>query len=228
MRILVVDDDADIRLFLKNRLLEKGFAVDSAEDGEQGSFLARINDYDLIILDYTMPKKNGFDVCVDIRNQENTFRAHTPIIMLSVIDEVPIKVEGLHLGADDYVTKPFFFNELYARIIAIIRRPRVREHSEITIDDLCIDIDRQEVTRADRSIYLTRKEFSLLEYLARNRGQVLSRGNISEHVWDMNLDPFSNTIETHILNLRKKIEPIGTKKLIHSVPGRGYKIDEKR
>jgi two-component system copper resistance phosphate regulon response regulator CusR len=228
MRILIIEDDSDTLEFLTKSLKEKGFAVDAAEDGEEGSYLARTNDYDLIILDYGLPKKDGFVVCREIREQEHDTRKHTPIIMLSITGDAPIKIEGLSHGADDYVTKPFFFDEVLARVQAILRRPRIRESSRITIDNLIIDSDRQEVIRGKESVYLTRKEFALLEFLARHSGQVVSRSAIAEHVWDINADPFSNTIETHILNLRKKIDRTAKRKLIHSVPGRGYKIDLQR
>jgi two-component system, OmpR family, response regulator len=225
MKLLIIDDDSDMLLFLKTRLEEKGFAVDTANDGERGSYRARTNEYDLILLDYSLPNKDGFTICREIRTHPENKRASTPIIMISVISDVPYKIEGLNTGADDYVAKPFFFDELFARIQTILRRPAIRESAVITIDDLVIDSDKQEVRRGGERIYLTRKEFSLLEYLAKNAGRVVSRGTITDHVWDMTLDPFSNTIETHILNLRKKVEHKDKRKLIHSVPGRGYKID---
>jgi two-component system copper resistance phosphate regulon response regulator CusR len=228
MRILIVDDDIDTCNYLKSRLEEKSVAVDLAHDGDTGSFLARTNDYDVILLDFAMPGKNGFVVCDDIRSQEHTTRKNTPIIMISVTGEVPHKVRGLSSGADDYVTKPFFFDELYARINAVMRRPTVRTAPKITVDDLVIDSDKQTVKRGSETIYLTRKEFGLLEYLARHAGEVISRAAISEHVWDMNIDPFSNTIETHILNIRKKVDRDPARKLIHSVPGRGYKVSIER
>ena len=145
--------------------------------------------------------------------------------MISVIGEVDHKVSGLDLGADDYITKPFFFDELFARIQAVLRRPTMRTGSVFEMDDLLLDTNRQKVIRGKESIYLTKKEFALLEYLFRNEGMVVSRGMITEHVWNMHIDPFSNTIEMHILNLRKKIDKPRKNKLIHSVPGRGYKID---
>ncbi|MCU0660545.1 MAG: response regulator transcription factor [Candidatus Pacebacteria bacterium] len=228
MRILIIEDDTDTLESLTKGLREKGFSVDGTENGEHGSYLARTNDYDLVILDYGLPKKNGFVVCQDIRVQEHESRKHVPIVMLSITGDVPYKIEGLSHGADDYITKPFFFEEVLARIQAILRRPRIRESARMSIDNLIIDSDRQEVIRGKESIYLTRKEFALLEFLARNSGRVVSRSAIAEHVWDINADPFSNTIETHILNLRKKIDRNTKRKLIHSVPGRGYKIDLKR
>lgn len=228
MRILIIEDEKDTKEFLTKSLKEKGFAVDMTEDGEHGSFLARTNDYDLILLDYGLPNKDGFTVCEEIRKQDHDKRKHVPIIMISVAGQVSHKVQGLSTGIDDYVTKPFFIEELLARMQAVLRRPQVSQGALIEIDNLSIDTTKQSVMRGKESIYLTRKEFSLLEYLARHSGQVLSRSAIAEHVWDINADPFSNTIETHILNLRKKIDRQHKHKLIHSVPGRGYKIDLKR
>lgn len=221
MRCLIIEDDPDTLDHLKNRLEEKCFAVDTATDGVDGLYFANTNEYDIILLDYALPLKNGFEVCTELRKSGN----HTPIIMLSATAELIHKIEGFHIGMDDYVTKPFFFDEVYARIQAVLRRPRTREQPVLTIDDLILDTARQKVTRGDEAIYLTRKEFSLLEYLMKHAGTVVSRGTIMEHIWDVTLDPFSNTIETHILNLRKKVDQSPYRKLIHSIPGRGYKID---
>ncbi len=224
MRILLVEDDSDTQKFLKGRMKEKGFVVDCASDGNRGVYLAKTNDYDLIVLDYGLPEKNGMLVCQEIRSSGT----HTPIIMISVTDTITSKVRGLTLGADDYVTKPFYFEELYARMQAILRRPKKMQGSMYVMDDLKLDIDHQTVTRADVPVYLTRKEFSLLEYLFKHAGEVVTRGMMMEHIWDVSLDPFSNTIETHILNLRRKIEKPSKTRLIHSIPGRGYKIDLKK
>lgn len=225
MRILIIEDDRDTLEFLQERLQEKCFAVDTAQDGVTAIRLAKSNDYDLILLDYSLPEKNGFSVCREIRSQAHRDRRSVPIIMISVTADTEYKVTGLDLGADDYMAKPFFFDELFARIQAILRRPNIHREHVFKLDDLLLDSNKQKVTRGTRSIYLTKKEFSLLEYLMRNKGAVVSRGAITEHVWDMNVDPFSNTIEMHILNLRKKLDLPRKKTLIHSVPGRGYKID---
>lgn len=221
MRVLIIEDEIDVQLFLKSQLEEKCFAVDVATDGDMGIRLATTNQYDLILLDYSLPLKNGFEVCIELRKVNN----HTRIIMISGTREIPHKIEGLNLGIDDYVTKPYFFDELYARIQAVLRRSHTQQHAILQFDDLVLDINTQKVVRGKTTIYLTRKEFSLLEYLLRNPGNVVSRRTIMEHIWDINLDPFSNTIETHVLNLRKKIDRLSTQKLIHSIPGRGYKID---
>ena len=219
MRILVIEDEKEINAFLKLSLESECFIVDVAEDGERGSFLARTNEYDVIILDNILPKKIGLDVCKEIRASGKT----TPIIVLSVKSETTTKVDLLNAGADDYLIKPFSLDELLARIRALLRRPQQIEDEILEIDDLSLDTKRHTVKRATKEIYLTRKEFILLEYLMKNRSIVLSRGMILEHVWDMNADPFSNTIESHILSLRRKIDAKG-KKLIQTVPGRGYKI----
>ncbi len=220
MRLLIVEDEKKISDFLRVGLEAESFAVDVADDGERGSYLARVNDYDAIILDNILPKKTGMEVCEEIR--KNGFS--TPILILSVKSETATKVDLLNAGADDYLIKPFSLQELLARLRALMRRPRQIKGDVLTIGDLILDTKKQSVGRAKREIYLTRKEFSLLEYLMRNPGTVLSRGMMMEHVWDMSADPFSNTIESHILSLRKKINGKGEKKLITTVPGRGYKI----
>ncbi len=222
MRALIVEDEKQILNFLKKSLQAEHFAVDTAEDGEKGSFLARTNDYDLILLDNIMPKKTGQEVCEEIRSEG----INIPILVLSVKSEITTKVDLLNAGADDYMTKPFSLDELMARIKALLRRPKEIESEILKIDGLTLDTSKHIVKQGDKDIYLTRKEFTLLKYLMRNQGIVLSRSMIMEHVWDMSVDPFSNTIESHINSLRKKINIKGKKKLIHTVPGRGYKIDE--
>jgi two-component system, OmpR family, response regulator len=221
MRVLVVEDETEIRNYLKKSLEAECFVADAAEDGEKGSYLARTNDYDLIILDNIMPKKNGLEVCEDIRKDGK----NTPILVLSVKSETTTKVDLLNAGADDYLTKPFSLDELLARSKALLRRPKEIKSEILTIDDLELDASRHRVTRRSEEIYLTRKEFMLLEYLIKNRGIVLSRSMIMEHVWDMSVDPFSNTIDSHIMSLRKKIDTGHKKKLIHTIPGRGYKLE---
>lgn len=221
MRILVVEDEEGIASFLKAGLESEYFAVDVAEDGERGSFFGRTNDYDVIILDNMLPKKNGDQVCDDIRKAGKT----TPIIMLSARSELGIKVELLNKGADDYMTKPFSLEELLARIRALLRRPTIISSEILKTDDLTLDTKQHVIKRGDKEIYLTKKEFMLLELLLKKKGSVVSRGTIMEHVWDMNVDPFSNTIESHILNLRKKIALDGAKELISTLPGIGYKIE---
>lgn len=222
MRALVIDDEKGVRETLAENLRTRCFAVDTAEDGTEGSYLARTAVYDIIILDNMLPEKNGLTVCEEIRSTGQT----TPILVLSVLSDSWRKVDLLNAGADDYMIKPFSFEELMARIRALLRRPAVMEGEVISVDTLTIDTKQQTVKREETGIYLTRKEYMLLEYLMRNRGSVLSRAMIMEHVWDMTSDPFSNTIESHILSLRRKVDKPHQKKLIHTVPGRGYRIDQ--
>lgn len=228
MRILIIEDDTDTSDYLRKRLEENCYSIDVAADGATGVQLAKTSDYDVILLDYSLPRKDGIMVSTEIRSQAHTTRKNTPIIMISVTSDVDHKVLALGNGIDDYITKPFFFSELLARIQAILRRPVSITDNRFTLEDLSLDTATQKVSRGEQSIYLTKKEFALLEYLLRNKGTVVSRGAITEHVWDMNIDPVSNTIEMHILNLRKKLEQSNKKRLIHSIPGRGYKIDTER
>lgn len=220
MRILVVEDDREIADFLKLSLKNECFAVDTAEDGKKGQFLAVTNDYDLIILDYILPKKNGYQVCEEIRRKGKT----VPILILSVKSEATTKANILNIGADDYLTKPYSFEELLARIKALLRRPKQIEQEILEVDDLTLDTKRHLVKRGGKEIPSTPKQFMLLEYLMKNQGMVMSRGMIMDHVWDMQGDLFSNTIETHIAALRRKIESPAKRKLIHTISGRGYKI----
>ena len=224
MRILLIEDEKELRESLKKSLEAECFNVDTASDGERGSYLARTNDYDLILLDNMLPKKTGLEVCAEVRSRGKNI----PIIMLTVQDEIPTKVSLLNAGADDYVTKPFSFEELSARIRAVLRRPQASLVEILNIKDLEINFNTHLVSRAGREIYLTKKEYELLIYLGRNQGRTVSRGMILEHVWDINADPFSNTLETHMLNLRRKVDSKFPLKLIHTIPGRGYKLDTQK
>lgn len=219
MRMLIVEDEYEIGEYLKANFEKEGFNVDFVQDGEDGSYLARTNEYEIILLDCILPGKTGINILAEVRAQEKTM----PIIMLTVEASIPNKIHCFRAGADDYVTKPFSFQELVARIRALLRRPYNIKNSTYTIDDVTIDIEKQEVAANGKVISLTRKEFMLLECLAKENGRVISRGAIMENVWNMNVDPFSNTLETHILNLRKKIGKNG-KKIIRTVAGRGYRI----
>jgi len=221
MKILIVEDDDELREYLQVALRAEGFEVDVADNGLDGLNLGKMHDYNLILLDYVLPKLNGDRVCELLRQDKKT----VPILCLSVKDEVKDVVGLLNLGADDYLAKPFSLEELLARIQALLRRPTLVKSEIIKIDDLEIDIAKHEVVRGEKKIVLTNKEFSLLEYLARNQGYVVSRSRIIENVWDMNADLFSNSIEVHVFNLRKKINLRGHKPLIYTVSGRGYKLE---
>ena len=221
MKILIIEDDQDVADFLKSSFEAESSSVDIASNGADGSYMARTNQYDVIILDYSLPKKNGGLVCEEIRESGIT----TPIIFLSVIGELYHKVDALEKGADDYMTKPFSFEELRARVRTVMRRPAKIASSVLQVGDVRLNIEKQIVTRGETGVYLTRKEFNLLEYMMKNPGVVLSRGMIMEHVWNADGDPFSNTIEAHILNLRRKISTSRRKEMIHNIPGRGYMID---
>jgi DNA-binding response OmpR family regulator len=221
MKLLIVEDDVTTADFMKTGFEAASYAVDVAHNGSDGSYIARVNHYDAIIIDYSLPSKNGLKVCEEIRASGSV----VPILFLSAIGEITKKVDALERGADDYMTKPFSFEELQARIRALTRRPHRIETSIITTGDLSLDTERQVAVRGDTAIYLTRKEYTLLEYLMRNQGTILSRGMIMEHVWNADSDPFSNTIEAHVLNLRKKVNLGKRKDIIRNVPGRGYTID---
>ena len=221
MRILIIEDQKQILDFVKKGLQAEGFAVDGAESGERGSFLARTNDYDLAVLDIRLPEKNGVEICRELRERGKTF----PVIMLTVVGDTKSKVEALNAGADDYLTKPFSFEELLARIRALLRRGKEIVGDKIELDDLVLDSVAHTVSRAGKSVELTRKEFTLLEYFMRNPGVVLTRGMILEHVWDMDIDPFTNTVDVHVRALRKKLDGRKNHKFIQTVHGYGYKFE---
>jgi two-component system OmpR family response regulator len=221
MKLLIVEDDPDISDFIEAGFKAEGFAIDKAYTGAQGSYLARINPYDIITLDFSLPLKNGLEVCEEIR----AAGVPTPIIFLSVVSDTKNKIAALSKGADDYLTKPFLFEELRERVRAILRRPGRIKDSILNIGDLCVDTERRIVKRENKFIYLTRKEYSLLEYLVRNAETTVSRSMILEHVWSSDSDPLSNTVEAHILRLRKKINAGHSHELIRNIPGRGYVLD---
>jgi len=223
MKILIVEDEKSIANFIKSSLESQLYVVDIACDGEQGSLLGRIGKYDLIILDYLLPYKNGLEVVREIRRDKNT-----PIIMLTVYGDFDCKEKAYNLGIDDFLTKPFLLEELFLRIKALLRRPPEITSSILRVDTLVMDLNKQIVRHQGKVINLTRKEYTILEYLMRHRGEIKSREMIMEGVWDMNSDPFSNTLDTHILNLRQKLRNNGGKELIHTFTGRGYKLDSKK
>jgi len=220
MKILIIDDERSIVEFLKQGLEANLFNVETASDGERGAFLGRTGNYDLIILDYVLPKLSGPAVLKEIRSDQK----NVPIIVLTVKSEFQTKEEIFNLGADDYMTKPFLFDELLLRINAILRRPKKTEGDLFKIDNLTLSGKSKVIRRQGKEIYLTRREFSLLEYLLHNRGQIVSRQQLLEHVWDYNADPFSNSIESHIASLRRKLNQNKNRNLIHTFNGRGYKL----
>ncbi|PIT87131.1 MAG: DNA-binding response regulator [Candidatus Magasanikbacteria bacterium CG10_big_fil_rev_8_21_14_0_10_40_10] len=223
MRILLVEDEPEIIDFLKPSLQAECYAVDVVSEGEKASYFGRTGHHDLIILDCMLPKKNGQQICREIRQAGKSM----PIIVLSKINDIDNKISLLEAGADDYMVKPFSLEELLSRIKALLRRPHRINDEIIQISDVILDTGKNRVTKNSQPVRLTKKEFMLLQYLMINKGAVLSRGKLLEHVWDMNADPFSNTIESHILSLRRKIENKKTKqKIIFTIPGRGYMIDD--
>jgi DNA-binding response OmpR family regulator len=222
MKILVIEDDPSVADILRVGLCPDAHAIDIADNGNDGSFMARTYEYDAILLDHALPGKNGITVCKDIRGLGKT----TPIIFLSVTGDAELKVHALDSGADDYITKPFSLSELKSRIRAITRRSPLLKSSELKVHDLILNSQLHCATRKGKQIRLTKKEFALLEYMIRNKGIILSRAMLMEHVWTADSDPFSNTVEAHIRNLRKKINPHKTKyNLIANIPGHGYVID---
>ena len=221
MKILIIEDDEYLRLTLKKALEADMFTVDHMPDGVNGSYMARTNTYNLIIVDYILPGKNGLDIVKEIR----AAGLQCPIMIISVRGEVEDKVNLLEHGADDYLAKPFSYPEFRARVHALTKRNYKISEEILTIDDLTIDTRRIEITKSGERVYLTRKEFGILQTLSRKRGQVVSRQEIVEEVWDMNSDPFSNTVEAHMRNLRKKIES-SNRQIIQTIPGRGYKMVE--
>ena len=223
MKILVVEDEVKTEAFLRQGLMENGFTVDSAMDGQEGFFLALTEDYDLIILDVMLPKLDGFQVIAGIRQKH----PNVPILFLTARDELEDKVRGLELGADDYLVKPFAFAELLARIRSILRRGEVREPDTLQIADLLIDPMSYRATRAGQRLDLTQKEFALLLLLARHHGDVLSRTLIAEKVWDMNFDSDLNTIDAAVRRLRRKLDEPFKEKLIHTIRGVGYVLEKR-
>jgi len=218
MRILVIEDEVKIAQFIKRGLKEEGYAVDVANDGEEGHFMLSSNDYDAIILDLMLPKIDGLTLCSTLRKEGN----QTPIIMLTAKDTVKDKVKGLDSGADDYLPKPFAFEELLARVRVLLRKKDSRVQTQLKVDDLTLDLLTHKVTREGREIELTVKEYALLEYLMRNAGNIVTRTMISEHVWDINFDTFTNVIDVYINYLRNKIDSGFADKMIHTVRGKGY------
>jgi len=218
MRILIVEDEKKIAAFIKRGLKEAGYSVDVANDGEQGYYLASSEEYDLIILDVMLPKMDGVTLCKKLREKKGA----VPVLMLTAKNSVIDKVTGLDSGANDYLTKPFAFEEFLARVRALLRTAGSAQSVKLETGDLVLDLLSHKVTRSGKEIELTSKEFSMLEYFMRHEGAVVTRTMLSEHVWDVNFDTYTNVIDVYINYLRNKIDKDFEKKLIHTVRGRGY------
>jgi two-component system copper resistance phosphate regulon response regulator CusR len=220
MRILLVEDDPHLASVLETGLGEHGFHVARESSADAGRSRAVLGAFDVIILDVMLPGGNGFDLCRTLRERG----VGTPVLMLTAKDTVDDRVQGLESGADDYLTKPFAFRELVARLRALARRPPTPIHERTSIADLEIDLGAHRVRRGGRDIELTAKEFALLEFLVRNHDQVVDRAAITAHVWDENHDPFTNVLEVLVRRLRRKIDDGFDLKLIHTLRGAGYRL----
>ena len=218
VRVLLVEDELRVAALIARGLREQTYAVDIAADGEQALYLASVNEYDIVILDVLLPKKDGNTVCRELR--ASSFRA--PILMLTARAAVDDRVAGLDSGADDYLAKPFDFKELLARLRALLRRAVGLRPRIVHVADLILDTGGHNVTRAGKDINLTAKEYALLEYLVLNQGRVVGREQIAQHVWDESFDPFSNIIDVYIKRLRNKLDTGYARRLIHTRRGEGY------
>jgi heavy metal response regulator len=222
MRILVIEDEKKVASFIQRGLAAEQYSVDVVHDGDAGLHAAMDEEYDLLILDVMVPGHDGFAVLRKLRQSGKT----VPVLMLTARSAVSDKVQGLDLGADDYLTKPFAFDELLARVRALLRRGSAQPSPILSIADLRLDPAARQVTRAGRPIDLTAREYALLEFLLRNRGRVLSRAQIAQHVWGLSFDTFTNVIDVYVNYLRRKIDADFELKLIHTVRGAGYVLKE--
>jgi DNA-binding response OmpR family regulator len=222
MRILVVEDERRLCNIIKRGLLEEGYAVDTAYDGEDAEYLAETTPYDLIVLDIMLPKKDGIEVCQELRLK----KVNMPILMLTAKDTVEDRVKGLDAGADDYLIKPFAFNELLARVRALLRREGLSKSPRLQVGELTLDTLTREAWQAQRKIELTSKEYVILEYFMRHPNMVITRTMLEEHAWDYEFDSISNLIDVYIRRLRRKIEERGQNSLIQTVRGAGYRLRE--
>ena len=222
MKILLAEDEVDLNNVVTRYLKKNGYSVDSVLDGEEALDYLEYSEYDLVILDIMMPKVDGFEVIKKLRDKGN----HTSVLMLTARDSADDKVKGLDLGADDYIVKPFDFNELMARIRAVVRRKYGNSSNKLVIGDLILDTSKKSVTRAGKQIELTGKEYEVLEYLMQSKNRILSREQIKEHVWDFDYEGDSNIIDVLIKNIRKKIDVEDGKQIIYTKRGLGYVIKE--
>ncbi|TAN59183.1 MAG: response regulator [Magnetospirillum sp.] len=221
MRILVIEDEPKTAEFLRKGLAESGFGVDVAGDGEEGLALANDGGHDVIVLDVALPKRDGWSVLLQLRQDGRT----TPVLFLTARDEVDDRVRGLDLGGDDYLVKPFHFSELLARLRSLLRRPPVLQSQTLEAADLVVDLVSQKVHRAGAALRLTAKEYQLLVFLLRHAGEVLPRTMIAEQVWDMNFDGDTNVVDVAVRRLRAKVDEPFASKLIKTVHGRGYVVE---
>ena len=219
MRILIAEDDEHLGSLLSRGLREAAYAVDWVRDGDQAVYLGAVNDYDAAVVDVRMPGRDGLQVCRELRARGRVF----PILLLTARDTVQDKIAGLDAGSDDYLTKPFDFGELLARLRALMRRAPRLLPSTLRVADLAVDTRARRATRGGRPLPLTPKEYALLEYLARHAGRVVSRADLTAHVWDDNHDPFSNAIEVTVNRLRRKVDA-DAPPLIHTRRGEGYQL----
>lgn len=224
MKVLIIEDDVGTAELLKRGLAAEGYTAEVTWDGKQGLFMGRNFTFDLIIMDYSLPNRNGIEVCQELRKAGIS----TPVLFLTVEDDIDIKIDAFNHGADDYLLKPFSLKELLARTRALLRRPRELIEEKIEVDDLTIDTRRRIAYRSGKEISMTRKEYNLLEYMVKNAGSVLSRSLLMENVWTAESNPFSNTVEAHIRNLRRKINTGGRPDLISNIPGRGYVLKSRK
>jgi DNA-binding response OmpR family regulator len=220
VNVLVVEDQKKIASFVKKGLEEQGFVVDVCLDGDEGYRLATTHSYEAIVLDIMLPGRDGLSILRNLRDQRNG----VPVILLTARSELNERLEGLNLGADDYLTKPFYVEELAARLQTVARRSSGEGLNILQVDDLTVNLATREVRRAEESVHLTVREFALLEYLMRSPGRVLTRTQICEHVWNYDFDPETNLVDVYIQRLRKKIDRPHENKLIHTVRGVGYRI----
>jgi two-component system, OmpR family, copper resistance phosphate regulon response regulator CusR len=223
MRLLIVEDQQKAAAYLRKGLEENGFVVDVASDGVEGLHRARSGEYDLVVLDVMLPGRDGWSVLTELRQAGH----QTPVLFLTARDAVEDRVKGLELGGDDYLVKPFSFAELLARVRSLLRRGPGRQPEMVRIGDLELDLIRHKATRGGQRLELTPKEFALLSLLARRSGEVLSRTLIAEQVWDMNFDSDSNVVDVHVRRLRSKVDAPFATKLIHTVRGIGYVLEER-
>jgi len=220
MRILLAEDDRKAARVLKKGLEEEGFVVDVAPSGDEGDYLAAINEYDLIVLDWLLPGKEGIMLCRDLRARGLA----TPILMLTAKDALADRITGLNTGADDYLTKPFAFAELLARIRALLRRGGTSRPPLLTVGDLALDPVSHRVTRGGEPVHLTTKEYAVLEFLMHHAGEVVTRTQLGEHVWEAEHDNLTNLVDVHVSHLRRKIDQNAASPLLHTVRGRGYRL----